>query len=181
MHTGTIRQGVGGTDELDYGFRDRRGDRSRKLDPLFLSRTMKSAGRAIVKGNALDLPHHARLAQRAFERIAVPFGGVCSGLIGALQKIEQRLVRRRRGAYGIVGQDEFAQCLVEERSLRLDLRGAEARRFGIGVGIERGIVDRTATRPEAGAALLVRIGFAGDSVRQVRHAAGMAGRGPHSL
>ena len=53
---------------------------------------------------------------------------------------------------------------------------AKARGLGIGVGIERGIIDRAAARPEAGAADFVRIGLAGDRVGQMRHAAGMARR-----
>jgi len=73
---------------------------------------------------------------------------------------------------------EFAERLAEERRIRRNPRGAKARRLGIGVGIERGIIDRTTARPEAGAAHLVRIGFAGDGIGQMRHAAGMARRAP---
>src|SRR5207237_805818 len=42
----------------------------------------------------------------------------------------------------------------------------------------RGIIDRAAARPEAGAAHLVGIGFGGDFIRQVGHAAGMTRRAP---
>src|SRR5262249_9586250 len=45
------------------------------------------------------------------------------------------------------------------------------------IGIERRIVDRPTAGPEAGAAYLVRIGLAGDRVRQMRDAARMARRG----
>src|SRR6202022_1989633 len=100
------------------------------------------------------------------------------GFISALQKLEQRLLWIRGGAHGVVGQNEFAERLAEERRIRRNPRGAKARRLGIGVGIERGIIDRTTARPEAGAAHLVRIGFAGDGIGQMRHAAGMARRAP---
>jgi hypothetical protein len=95
-----------------------------------------------------------------------------------LQEIEQRLVGIEGGTHGIIGQDEFAQRFAEERRVRLHLRRAEACGFRIGIGIERGIVDRAAARPEAGAADLVRIGFVCHRVGQVGHAAGMARRAP---
>ena len=67
-----------------------------------------SARQADCFRRGLDLPHHARPAQRAFQRIAIPLRGIGRGLIGALQEIEQRLVRLRGQAHGIVRQDEFA-------------------------------------------------------------------------
>ena len=81
-------------------------------------------------------------------------------------------------AHGVVGQDEFAERLAEERRVRPHLRRAEARWLRIGIGIERRIIDRAAARPEAGAADFVRIGFAGHRIGQIRHAAGMARRAP---
>src|SRR5260370_17708583 len=62
-----------------------------------------------------DLPHHAGLAQRAFQRLAVPFRGIGGSLVGALQEFEQRLVWLRGRAHGVIRQDELAERLAEER------------------------------------------------------------------
>src|SRR3984885_6949386 len=63
--------------------------------------------------HALDLPHHAWLARRAFQRIAVPLRGIGRGVIGALQKFEQCLIRPCGRAYRVIGQDEFAERFAE--------------------------------------------------------------------
>src|SRR5207237_7701685 len=96
--------------------------------------------------------------------------------IGGLQEFEQRLIGIISRPHGVVRQDELAERLAEERRFWLHARGAKARRLRIGIGIERGIIDCTGTRPEAGAAYFVRISLKGDRIGQVRHAAGMAGR-----
>src|SRR6476661_8436512 len=127
---------------------------------------------------SLDLPHHAGLAERAFQRGAIPFGGIGSGFIGALQELQQGPLRFCRYSHGVIGQDEFAKRLAEERGVGTHLRGAESRRLRIGIGIERRIIDRAAAGPEAGAADLVRIGFTDDVVGQIRYAAGMTRRAP---
>ena len=93
-----------------------------------------------------------------------------------MQEFEQRLVGIISGANGVVRQNELAKSLAEERRFWLHPRGAKARRLGIGIGIERGIIDCARARPEAGAAYFVRISLTGDRIGQVRHAAGMAGR-----
>src|SRR5580692_9130600 len=136
------------------------------------SRTMNSLG----TDPASNLAYHAGLARRAFERVAVPFRGNGSGFISALQEIEQRVIRIGARAHSIVGQDELGQSLAEEGSPRPYAHGAKTFGLRIGIRIERGIIDRTAARPEAGAADLMRIGFAGDCVGKMRHAAGMARR-----
>src|SRR4051812_19155163 len=99
-----------------------------------------------------NLPHHTRLAWIAFQRVAIPLRCVRRGLIGALQEIEQRLVGIGRRAHGIVGQDEFAKRFAEQRRVGAHLRRAEARWLRIGIGIERGIIDRATAWPETGAA-----------------------------
>lgn len=111
--------------------------------------------------------------RRAFQRGTVPVrvDGCC--LIARLQELEQRLVRVCGQPHRVVGQDEFAQCLAEECSLGSHRHAAIARGFRVGVGIECGIIDRAAARPEAGAADLVRIGLVRHRVGQMRHAAGM--------
>src|SRR6516225_10212681 len=50
---------------------------------------------------------------------------------------------------------------------------AEARGFGIGIGVKRSLRKSIIAWPEAGAADLMRIGFAGDRVRQPGDAAGV--------
>ena len=122
------------------------------------------ARQAALARRELNLSHHARLTQYAFQRVAIPLRRIGRRFIGALQECEQRLVRLRGAAHGVVGQDELAQRLAEECRIGTDHRGAEARWLGIGVAVERRIVDRAAARPEAGAALLMRIGFAGNRV-----------------
>src|SRR5579864_1076002 len=126
--------------------------------------------------SGLDLSHHAWFSGRTFQCIAVPFGGDSRGLVGALEKFEQRSVRVRRRTDGVIRQEEFAQGLAEKCGLGSYPRGSETGWFGIGVGVERRVIDCAGARPKAGAALLVGIGLARNRVRQVRHAAGMAGR-----
>src|SRR6202045_3383091 len=65
----------------------------------------------------LGLPHYARPAECAFQRFAVPLRRIGRGLIGALQEFEQRLIRLRGRAHGVVGQDELAERLAEERRI----------------------------------------------------------------
>jgi hypothetical protein len=45
--------------------------------------------------STLEIPHHARPARLALQRVAVPLGGVRGCVVGALQEIEQRLFRLR--------------------------------------------------------------------------------------
>ncbi len=96
----------------------------------------------------LGPPYHTPAAQWAFQRFGVPFRGIGRSLIGALQEFEQRAIRIIRGAHGVIGKDEFAERFAEERRIGPRLDGAKARRFGIGVGIECGIVDCAAAEPE---------------------------------
>src|SRR5205823_10988682 len=75
-------------------------------------------------------------------------------------------------------QDELAYRFAEESLIRRHSRGAKARRFGIGIGIKRGKIDRAAPGPEASAAHFVRVGFACHFIGQMRHAARMTRRAP---
>jgi hypothetical protein len=75
---------------------------------------------------ASNLPHHARFARIAFQRIAIPLRCVRRGLVAALQEIEQRLVGIGGRTHGIVGQDEFAERFAEERRVGPHLGRAEA-------------------------------------------------------
>jgi hypothetical protein len=51
---------------------------------------------------------NADFTQRAFERRPVPVRTVRRGFIRALQKLEQRLVRRLSGSHDLIGQDELS-------------------------------------------------------------------------
>ena len=148
---------------VPYVLRDRA---ARRTSPLSAARRpcRPRPRQAGLARRSLDLPHHARLSRRALQRVAVPLRSIGRGVIGALQEIEQHLIRRLGGAHGVVGQDEFAERFAEERRFGPHFRGPEPRRFGIGIGVERGIIDRAAAGPEAGAALFMRIGFASDFV-----------------
>src|SRR5437763_1887864 len=65
------------------------------------------------------------LAQRAFQCGTVPMGQVRGRLIRALQEFHQLAFGVRRNTHGVVGQDEFAQLLGEERLLRAYGGGGE--------------------------------------------------------
>ena len=69
--------------------------------------------------------------------------------------------------------------VVSKAAAWRDLPVAKASRFRIGVGIEGGARKGLVSRPETGAAHLVRIGFARDVIGQSGHAAWM-GRGGSS-
>ena len=54
----------------------------------------------------------------ALERRAVPVGEVGGGVVGRLEEARQRRFRIGRGADRLIGQDEFAERLVEAREPR---------------------------------------------------------------
>src|SRR5205814_10637538 len=90
------------------------------------------------------------------------------GRVGALEKFEKRLARIGGLAHRLIGQDELADFLAVIRALWLDLRIGKAGRLRIGIGIKRGLAKAAIARPKAGAADLVRIGFAIDRIRNIR-------------
>src|SRR5262245_54003797 len=91
----------------------------------------------------------------AFERGAIPLSEVSSGGVGRLEEREQRFVRTFRIANSIVGQDELAKVLTVERTVRADACLSESRRLRIRVGVERRVIDRRSSRPEAAARFFV--------------------------
>src|SRR6478609_8865952 len=113
------------------------------------------AGTVAIARRELDLPHHTWLARWAFQRLAVPFRGIGRSLVCALQEFQEGAVGIGGGAHCVIGQKEFAKRFAEEGGIWSGLDRAITGRLGIGIGIERGIIDRAAARPEAGAAFLV--------------------------
>src|SRR5262249_52393426 len=97
------------------------------------------------------------------------------GLVRALQELEQRLVRAIRIAYTVVGQQELAEILTVEGSVRLHGRVLESGGSGICVGIEGRIRSPAASGPEAAATDLVGVRLARDPVGQVRNSTWMLG------
>src|SRR5450759_5457055 len=95
----------------------------------------------------------------------IPLPQPSRGLISRLQESEKRVVRRYRLSHGLVGQDELAKIVAVEGGGRLDRRLGEARRFRIGIGIERRIGNRPASRlVSAAIAVLLHQHWDGDSV-----------------
>ena len=157
--------------------------------PLALITSMPVPGAWQIESNAPTparpraRPRHAmragkrdRPSRLALQGASIPVAADGRGLIGALQELQQGCVRVRRGAHGVVRQDELAELRVVPGGCRPHLAGAVALRLGIGVGVEGGIVDGPAAWPEAGAADLVRVGLRVTSSGQVGCAAGMARR-----
>ena len=103
-------------------------------------------------------------SQRAFKGSAVPisFFGCCR--VRALQKSHQRSLRVGRGAYCIIGQNEFAKLLAEKRLRWPHGRGSKPLRRRVCVRIICRVVDRASARPESCTRHLMGIGLAHHSV-----------------
>jgi hypothetical protein len=106
----------------------------------------------------------------SLECCAVPFGQVGRGFIGCLKEIEKNIVRCFGIADFVVGKNKLPKIAAVERGRRSDRNFGETFRLRIGIGVERGIVDRAAAGPEAAAADLVRISFVRDSIRKIGNA-----------
>ena len=57
-----------------------------------------------------------------FQRVAVPFAELRSGVVSALGKIQQGFVRRFSIAHRVVGQDELAQFGLIKSRIRPNFR-----------------------------------------------------------
>src|ERR1700757_3343672 len=119
----------------------------------------------------------SRNTKGTFERCAVPAARFCSGGIGRRQKIEQQSVGLGGVAHGLIWQNELAQAFIEMRTGR-HRPVSEARRFGIGIGVESRLRKSVIARPEPSAAHFVGIAFARPCGGQAGYAAGMERRGP---
>src|SRR5260370_17555326 len=97
-------------------------------------------------------------------------GGCC---IGARQELEKQGVGGAGSTECVVRQDEPSQVCVKV-SARWYGSITEARRFGIRIGEESCARESIVTRPEAGAAHLMRIGLTRNRVRQTAYAAPIA-------
>src|ERR1035438_25311 len=104
-----------------------------------------------------------------FEGLAVPVGFVGGGFVGGLQELEEGGVGVGGLAHGFVGEDEFAEVLVEGGGCGADGGIGVAGRFGVRVAVEEGF-DAGGAGPEPGTADFVGVGVAGDAVGQVGHA-----------
>src|SRR6478672_9018027 len=121
----------------------------------------------------LDSWFHRRLS---LQRRPVPVRVVGTGLVAALQELQQHLVRRSRGAHRLVGQDELPDVLFLYAG-GSHRRFAETGGLGIGIGVERRLAEAAIARPEAAAADLVRIGLLHHPVAEVRAVARERRRG----
>src|ERR1017187_8456958 len=106
------------------------------------------------------IARYARNSLRTFERSAVPVRAMGCSLVSACKECEQCGIGIRRASHRIIGQQELSERFAEGRCLRLYRELAEPHRRRIRVRIERSVVCSAATRPESGAAHLVRIGLA---------------------
>src|SRR5262245_32304460 len=107
---------------------------------------------------------------RSFQRGAVPFAQIGGRLICALQKSHQRLIRLFCPSYDFVRQNELFHHWVVVSLVGLRAPAGEPIRLWVSVGIEDRYGRGVAARPEPGAADFVRVGFADDKIRGVRHA-----------
>src|SRR5262249_55245138 len=122
-------------------------------------------------------PNPPRYAEPALERCAVPLRRVRGRGVRACQEIEQCRFRVRGLTHLLVRENELTESLVIVSGGRHRLAGKTGR-LGVGVGIEGGAREGVIPGPEAGAAHLVRIRFAGYFIRESRYATGMPGRPP---
>src|SRR6266516_3703011 len=71
-----------------------------------------------------------------FYCVAVPLRQRCSGFVGTLEKLQQRLFRRGSRAYVIIVEEEFTQLLTVERRRRANRSRLESRRLWIDIRVE---------------------------------------------
>src|SRR5258706_8079910 len=105
-------------------------------------------------------------APSPLQRGTVPAGQLRPSLVRTLGELEQHGIRVGGGAYRLVGQNKFAELATICRGGWPNRGVGEAGRFGRHVRIIRRLLDGASqcARPEAAAAHLVRIRFAGDTV-----------------
>src|ERR1700682_3748360 len=87
---------------------------------------------------------------RKLKGLAVPATKVRLHIIGAVEKIEHHLVRRRGLAHFLVGKDELAEIGVVAGGSWRDGGVAASRRLGNGEGIKGRFQEPAAAWPEAG-------------------------------
>jgi hypothetical protein len=101
-----------------------------------------------------------RLPDRTFERVAIPAAEIGRGMICALKKRSEHLIRIGRCAHDVIRQQKLPQLLIEVGARRRDLRVGKALGGRIGVGIEGRKVGPATAGPEAGGRNLITIGLA---------------------
>src|ERR1700761_9295324 len=112
-------------------------------------------------------------ALRSLKVSSLPTGEVGGSLVGTLQEGQERRVRIRTGANGLVWQQEFSELGVERRGRWFDLGKVEAIRCRISIAVEGGMIDAW---PKAGTRNFAAICFPSHGVGHVRHAARMRRR-----
>src|SRR5512146_2752759 len=90
-------------------------------------------------------------ADGAFQLRPVPMAALGGGRIGAREKLKHQGIRRLGSTNRLVWQDELSKFRIEVGPCR-DRSVAKARRFGVGIGVERGGGESIISRPESGAA-----------------------------
>src|SRR6202012_409719 len=98
------------------------------------------------------------LQGRPFEGGAVPMAQLGAGLVGALEKGEQRLLGLWLGAEVLIFQQKFAEGAVVTGAFGLNSGAVEALRRGRGVAVEGGFAQAAVARPEAGANHFMGVG-----------------------
>ncbi len=115
----------------------------------------------------------------SFQFFPVPVGHFRSGLVSALQKIEQRLTRRGGLAGVIVHQQKlFHLGMIKSRG-RLNFLLGKAGWFGRGIGIECRTLDLASAGPDSRTDHFVGLRFAGDGIRAGAFGSAATGKARH--
>ena len=72
-----------------------------------------------------------------FECLAIPLRKPGSGFVGALKKLQQRLLRRGSCSHVVIAQEKFSQLLTVEGFLRTNRGCRQSTRPRIGIRVER--------------------------------------------
>src|SRR5438105_1894889 len=94
-----------------------------------------------------------------FECLAIPLRKPGSGFVGALKKLQQRLLRRGSCSHVVIAQEEFSQLLTVEGLLRTNQGCRQSRRQRCGIGVERWRSETVIAGPEATTDHFMRVGF----------------------
>src|SRR5690242_10851968 len=132
--------------------------------------------RRLLKANANECNTASELRLRALQCRAVPLRQIGRRLVSALKKLQQCSIGIFRFPYSAVRQDKFSEIGAVEGGRRFHRRIRESRRCWISVGIERGIRNGSAARPESATADFVRVRLARHLVRQIRNTTWMPRR-----
>src|SRR6266404_2189560 len=107
---------------------------------------------------------------RAFQALAVPPAQIRRRVICALKKFHQRSFRRGRSSHIIVHKQKLFHLWMVKGRFGTNALLRKTRRFRCGIGIERGPLNLSSTRPKSSAADFVGVRFPcnGVSARPLR-------------